>query len=35
VRVEEDHIVSIKKFFVEKLQELYMLKDRNKDLGWK
>jgi hypothetical protein len=32
---EEDHIISIQKFFIEKIQELHKIKQNFKDLGWK
>lgn len=32
---EEDHIKSIQEYFIEKLKELYLLKQHNSQLGWK
>lgn len=32
---EEDHVLSIQKYFSEKLKELHLLKQQNSQLGWK
>jgi hypothetical protein len=32
---EQDHIISIQKYFIDKLKELYILKQQNNGLGWK
>ncbi len=32
---EEDHIISIQEYFIEKLKELHVLKQQNGGLGWK
>lgn len=32
---DQDHIISIQKYFIDKLQELHQLKQQYKDLGWK
>jgi len=32
---EEDHIIAIQEFFIEKLKELYLIKDKHPDLNWK
>jgi hypothetical protein len=32
---EEDHIVAIQKFFVEKLEELHTIKEKYPTLNWK